>query len=49
MALRLGVDLGIFRILVDQNGQPTSATELASSSQAEILLIGESKSFTLLN
>ncbi|CAD6579776.1 MAG: hypothetical protein ASARMPRED_009245 [Alectoria sarmentosa] len=39
MSLRLGVDLGIFHILVDNNGKPVSATEIAAQSKAEELLI----------
>ncbi|KAA6411723.1 MAG: hypothetical protein FRX48_05004 [Lasallia pustulata] len=39
MALRLGIDLGLFHILVEQNGKPVSAAELAERSRAELLLI----------
>ena len=39
MSLRLGVDLGIFHILVDNKGKPVSATEIAAQSKAEELLI----------
>lgn len=41
MSLRLGVDLGIFHILVDNNGKPVSATEIAAQSKAEELLISK--------
>ena len=43
MALRLGIDLGIFRALIDNNNIAMSTEELASKSQAEMLLIGKSK------
>ncbi len=39
MSLRLGIDLRIFHILVDSNGEPVSATEIATQSKAEELLI----------
>lgn len=40
MSLRLGIDLGIFHILIDNGGKPISATELAAQSSAEEALIG---------
>lgn len=40
MSLRLGIDLGLFHILVEQNGQSVSAAELAKRSGAELLLVG---------
>ena len=40
MSLRLGIDLRIFHILVENEGKPVSATEIAAQSSAEELLIG---------
>ncbi|MCJ1346646.1 hypothetical protein MMC31_004864 [Peltigera leucophlebia] len=37
--LRLGVDLRLFHVLVEHEGLPVSASQLAESSQAEFLLI----------
>jgi hypothetical protein len=41
MALRVGIDMGLFRILVNKFGEPVSAEELANESEAEVLLIGK--------
>lgn len=40
MCLRLGVDLRIFHILVQHDGVPVSASQLAELTKAESLLIG---------
>ena len=39
MALRVGIDLRLFHILVEENGNPISAVELAQRCEAETLLI----------
>lgn len=44
MCLRLGVDLRIFHILVEHDGVPVSASQLAKLTKAELLLIGTSAS-----
>lgn len=40
MCLRLGVDLRIFHILVEHDGEALSASQLAELTKAELLLIG---------
>ena len=40
MALRVGIDLRLFHILVENNGTAISAVELAQRCNAETLLIG---------
>lgn len=40
MCLRLGVDLRIFHVLVEHDGVPLSASQLAELTKAELLLIG---------
>ena len=39
MSLRLGIDLRIFHILVDSNGEPVSAAGIATQSKAEGCLL----------
>ena len=39
MALRVGIDLRLFHILVEENGTAISAAELAQRCKAETLLI----------
>ncbi|MCJ1401979.1 hypothetical protein MMC11_005196 [Xylographa trunciseda] len=39
MSLRMGVELRLFHILVERNGTPISAAELADISKAELLLV----------
>ncbi|MCJ1392558.1 hypothetical protein MMC18_005426 [Xylographa bjoerkii] len=39
MSLRIGVELRLFHILVERNGTPVSAAELADISKAELLLV----------
>ena len=39
MALRVGIDLRLFHILVEKNGSAISAVELAQRCKAETLLI----------
>ncbi|KAF4627642.1 hypothetical protein G7Y89_g10513 [Cudoniella acicularis] len=43
MALRVGIDLRLFRMLAESDAEPLSAQELAESSNAEVLLIGFAK------
>ena len=40
MCLRLGIDLRLFHFLVEHDGVPVSALQLAEQSQAEVLLVG---------
>ena len=40
MALRVGTDLRLFHILVENNGTAMSAVDLAQRCNAETLLIG---------
>ena len=39
-AIRMGVELGIFRKLVERNGIPVSAADLSDDCKAEELLLG---------
>ncbi|TVY78546.1 O-methyltransferase lepI [Lachnellula suecica] len=39
MSLRVGIDLRLFHLLVESNGKPLSAAELAEKSNAEELLV----------
>lgn len=39
-SLRLGIDLRLFHILVEHEGVPVSASQLAELSKSELLLIG---------
>ncbi|KAF2234310.1 S-adenosyl-L-methionine-dependent methyltransferase [Viridothelium virens] len=39
MAIRVAIDLGIFKILTSRNGNPISSKELAAQTQAEVLLV----------
>ena len=39
MALRVGIDLRLFHILVEENGTVISAVELAQRCKADVLLI----------
>ena len=43
MSLRVGVDLCLFHILIEEDGNPISAAELADRCKAELLLIGTSR------
>jgi hypothetical protein len=43
MCIRLGIDLKLFHILVEQNGRSISAAELAKISGAETQFISENK------
>ena len=43
MSLRVGVDLCLFHILIEKDGSPISAAELADRCKAELLLIGTSR------
>ena len=39
MSLRMGVELRLFHSLVEHNGRPVSAADLADFSNAELLLV----------
>ena len=41
MSLRVGVDLGLFRIVTERDGHPISSTELARITKADESLLSE--------
>ena len=49
MCLRLGIDLRVLHILVDNEEKPISATEVAAQSSAEKLLVGMCTEIVLVN
>ena len=41
VSLRVGVELGLFRMLIQRDGKPLSAREIAEQTGAQLLLVGE--------
>jgi hypothetical protein len=41
MSLRVGVDLNLFRIITERNGEPISSAELAQLTNADESLISK--------